>query len=365
MLKKIGIYTFHAEINFGAQLQAYSTQRFLNDCGYDAEIVNLYTLHNEALMHYRSQWNSVKGVVLNLMAICLPSIRRKIGNINKFHSEMKLSKRYFSKEEVSSNPPIYDVHLVGSDQVWNIEYGIDKNAYFFLPFLPKDAVRVSYASSFGNTDVDKSLYPKLKELLTPFTAISTREKGGVELIDKAAGLKAAHVLDPVFLLSKEDWNGILPKDRIIKDKYIFYYGFDKDENCRSMIKTLSSHLALPIVSASVSLTSPYKFNRFVIDAGPKEFLRLIRDAEYVITSSFHGMALSINFRRNFVVMKYGTRMSRIESVLDAFGMKERIVSNPAQLRTLLESTSEIVYNEYEKVIKENVEFSQQWLKTHI
>lgn len=364
-MKSIGIYTYHAETNFGAQLQAYATQKFLADKGYSVELVNLYSRQREKSMHYRFPWNSIKGTILNIMAFFMPAVRRKIRNINSFHSEMRLSKRFFSEKEYMEKPIMYDIHLVGSDQVWNIEHGISDNPFFFLSFLPNEAIRISYASSFGNTNVRKDLYPRLKELLLPFKAISTRERGGVDLIYEASGLKATHVLDPTFLLTMQQWNEIILPDRIIKTKYILYYGFDRDEKCKKMIDTISLHLRLPVVGVSVSLTSPYKFDHFVMDAGPREFLRLIRDAEYVVTSSFHGLALAINFRRNFVVIKHGTRMSRMESILEQFGLTNRIVSSVDELKKLLMKDAVINYEKCENMIEKSVVYSRQWLLNNI
>ena len=259
---KIGIYTFHAETNFGAQLQAYATQRFLRDHGYDAEIVNVMTPVQESKMRYRYSWTNIKGFVLNIMRIIRPSIRKKIWNINKFHSLMHLSRRFYSEDEYIQSHQCYDVHLVGSDQVWNIENGFNDALFYFLPFLSEGSIKVSYASSFGCSSIRSEDCLKLKKLLSSFYAISVREKSGVELIYKATNFQIKNVLDPTFLLNAEQWGSILPKERLVSKKYILYYGFDKSSKSYDMICEIKRFVGYPVVGVSVSLTSPYRFDHF-------------------------------------------------------------------------------------------------------
>ena len=128
---KIGIYTIHACNNFGAVLQAYATARYLNELGHKAELVNVVTPDEEKRMQFLTTRKSIKGFLLNLYSITNPSIRRKIDNFHRFREKMPVSKRYQSYSEIINSTPIYDLHLVGSDQVWNVENGIG-TAYFFL-----------------------------------------------------------------------------------------------------------------------------------------------------------------------------------------------------------------------------------------
>ncbi len=356
---KIGIYTFHAEVNFGAQLQAYATQRFLRNNGFYAEIVNIESLYQEKRMNYCYPWTNIKGFILNIMKLLRPSVRKKISNIKKFHSLMNCSRRYFSEDEYMNSPEHYDVHLVGSDQVWNVENGICAVPFYFLPFLPRNSVKISYASSFGCDCIKKEDYSKLKLLLSSFKTISVREKSGVDLVFQATGCRVKNVLDPTFLLSVEQWNSILPRDRIIPQKYILYYGFDKGANFYKMIREARRLVGGILVGVSVSLTSPYHFDRFEMCAGPLEFVRLIRDAEFVVTSSFHGMAMSIIFQKDFMILSHGNRMTRMESTLDTLGIKNRIVGNVDDVETVVKD--KINYSVVGNNVKRKVNDSSSWL----
>lgn len=357
---KVGIYTIHAAHNFGAMLQAFATQYIIKSFGIDVEIVNDHP--NEKLNAYLTNNISLKSVIKNIYALVNPLIWIKSKRFRDFHKSMPLSKKYKSINDIYKNPPKYDIHLVGSDQVWNIERKIDKHYYYFLDFLPRNETCISYASSFGNSNVSNSVYPLLQQLLSKFNKLSVREKGGVKLIKRATGLDATLVLDPTLLLTDEQWSKFSSTSPIIKGKYILYYGFDKSENCYQIIKSLRLSLQLPIVAISVSTTTPYKFDKFIQAAGPKEFINLFKHAFYIITSSFHGVAFSVNFQKNFIVMQHGTRMERIESLLDIIGQRKRIVSSVQELKELLINDKNIDYQKCSRLIIETRNYSIRWLK---
>lgn len=356
----IGIYTIHACNNFGAVLQAYATARYLKELGYKAELVNVVTPDEEKRMHYLRSWNSLKGVLFNIYSILNPKVRRKVENFKRFRDRMPLSKRYRSYNEIINNTPIYDLHLVGSDQVWNVENGIG-NAYFFLPSLSSDQRCISYASSFGNVNAIANLSGQIKKYLSNFKSISVREQDANDFIINNLHLSSTCVLDPTFLLDASEWSEIAGDKPLIEGGYILYYGFDNNHNCAGSISLLSDKLDLPVVGVSGSLHSPFKFDKFYKEAGPEEFLNLIRNASFIITSSFHGMALSINFRKDFAVLKHGTRMSRMESMLAKFSLSNRIVSNPDELNELIKSSKSVDYESIEPIIVNAVSDSQNWL----
>lgn len=364
---KVGIYTFHAGTNYGAMLQAYATQRVINSFnGVEAEVVNLYMNNDVARNVYIEKVHSLKDLAKDIYAIINPQVWKKCANFRKFHDAMSLSKRYGSKDEIYANPPIYDVHVAGSDQIWNLESGFHEKNYFFLDFLKGNEMRISYAPSFGNPNIPITLYPKLKQLLSKFSAISTREKGGVELIKKATGLDAALVLDPTLLLTGAQWKSIISDEPIIKGAYIAFYGFATSDDIEKIYKSLRRALNIPIVAMSVSTFIPYKVDRFVQSAGPAEFLNIIYHAKYVLTGSFHGLAFAVNFRKDFVVIRQGKRMARMESLLDIMGLKERIVATEEELMNLLGKSTHVDYSngmaQVERMRIRSIDWLQKALK---
>lgn len=341
---KIGIYTIHRCCNYGAMLQAYATQAALKAMGHEAEIVNVSKPQEGKRNPYIKKPHSLKQFALSVFALVNPKVWKKAKAFATFHNEMSLSPHFDSFAPFYDKPLVYDIHLVGSDQVWNLEGGMKAKMHMFLDFLTKGEKRVSYASSFGNPNLPEKSFPRLKELLTPFTAISTRERSGVELIKRAMGIDAAHVLDPTFLLTAEQWQKLCDPEPIVKGKYLLFYGIAMTSYTEGVMRRLSGALNLPIVAISVSTHIPFKVDKFVQAAGPKEFINLVAHATYVLTGSFHGLAFALNFHKDFVVLGYGKRMSRMEDLCKLLEIPNRIVYSVEQLSELLKEAPQVDYS---------------------
>ncbi len=358
---KVGLYTIHAIDNFGAQLQAFATQHFLQRNGYECEVVNLFSKEEELRVSYRYPWHSLKGIALNLYAMFMPSVIAKKYRQRKFNKLLNLSRRYYSSEELQKSPQEYDVHLVGSDQVWNFEGGRPENNPFFLHYLPKKARKISYASSFGKAHISDEYTPFLREALGSFDKLSSRENDGVELIRNVTGKKAQLVLDPTFLLSSDEWATYCSSKPIIQYDYILCYGFAITDYWQSILDRTSQLLGMPVVAISIALHIPYKVDRFYQAAGPAEFLNLIKNARCVLTGSFHGMALALNFKKDFIVVRQGTRMSRMESLLNMLGLEEWIISDADELSNLINNKRQVDYSYVQPLLDKEVSISKLWL----
>ncbi len=361
---KIGIYTIHSAYNFGAMFQSYATQKAIEKIGFEAEIVNLYPLKEEKNNELRVFDLEPKAMFTYCYAKLNPNIILKLKRFKNFHLSMNLSKRYFSVDEIIKTPPIYDIHLVGSDQVWNLEKGIESSLYFFLNFLKSDSIKISYGSSFGTSMVDEKHYISLKQLLTSFKAIGVRENEGVEIVKAATGFTSKQVLDPTFLLTQEEW-GNLASERIINEDYILYYGFDNTEISKKIISNLKKRLGLIVVAVSGSVFFPHKVDKFIQNAGPKEFLSLVKYSKFVIASSFHGVAFAIHFKKSFVSIKHPTRNSRMESLLKNLNLINRQIENPDVLLELSERDFFIDYNDLNEEIKHQISESISWLSNSL
>ncbi|MDV7140198.1 polysaccharide pyruvyl transferase family protein [Maribacter sp. TH_r10] len=345
--------------------QAYGTQRALEKLGYDSEFINLYTREEEKKNENKSFALKLKPLLIYMYARLNPKLQLKYKRFREFHGLMKLTKRYYNIEEIYNNPPNFDLHLVGSDQVWNLQRGFQNPPYYFLGFLGKDEKRISYASSFGTKNIDKKYNSRLKELLSCFSAISVREDDGVQIIKEACDLEATQVLDPTFLMNAKEWGELATKERLIKEDYVLYYGFDNSELSRQLIINLKKRLGLPVVAVSGGVSFPFKVDYFVKEAGPREFLSLFKNASFICTSSFHGLAFAIHFRKSFLTIKHPQRNSRMETVLNKFDLFDRQVKNANDL--LIQSDEEF-FVDYSK-IEDKIEFertrSLNWLENNI
>lgn len=358
---KIGLYTIHATNNVGAMLQTFATIKTLQEMGAEVEVVNLYTREEEEQNHNRRKVSPFKAILRAGYILLHPQMRVMERHFEEFHSSMPLSKRYYSAEEYMKSPLIYDIHLVGSDQVWNVQRGYNHSRFYFLDYLPREACKKSYAASFGNTESVRDIIP-VSQALKTFKAISVRENNSVSLVKGLTGKECTQVLDPTLLLNSVQWDKEISNERIIQNPYIFYYGVNSDNNTWNIIQRAKKELNIPVVGYPGPIPSKYRFDRYILDGGPLQFINLIKYAELVITSSFHGLAFSVNYGKKFMVVKYGTRMERMESLMRILGVENSIVQTADEASSLINREKS---NSMEKCLAAERKKSLDWIKREI
>lgn len=345
-MKTIGIITILKCNNFGAELQACATQRVLASLGYDAEIIDYLYFKNPGHKAIRLSApiapQSVKQKFINFIKYTLatkvlyrivPMFSSKLRNRNnkfdKFHLDnTKMSDTYRSMDNLYNSQKRYDVYLVGSDQVWN-PFTESNLAPFFLQFAPQNAKKISYASSFGVSelpDFAKGIYSKW---LRDFNHISCRENAGVKLVEGLTGRKASMNLDPTLLLTKEQWLEVDGCDPLPQKGYVLIYEVRPSAYIHRMAREYASKNNLEIYRLCLQAVGNKKDEGIInIDAaGPADFVHLFAGASYVLTNSFHGTAFACNFGRNFntVLFKANKKNSRMTSLLETLCISDRIV----------------------------------------
>lgn len=303
---KIGILTFFESINYGTVLQAYALQKYLSDCGHDVELVHISRNVHAALEHLKTQ--SVPYSFFDRVIIKARSLSAEKKELKKRERFIDFRKKYLkinpcfyeSDAQLEENPPQYEVYLSGGDQIWNPYHKVFSTHYMW-DFLPEGCVIASYASSFGVETIDDSeIADKMRGYLARYRSICVREKSGVEII-KSMGLEAAHVLDPVFLL-KDYWERFVQPSKNRK-KYCLVYAlidYPKSEDKQIAEYAKAHELEVRIVPFNQRNCLNNYISEF--DAGPVEFLNLIANAEFIFTNSFHGMAFSILFQKQFYLL---------------------------------------------------------------
>ncbi len=215
----------------------------------------------------------------------------------------------------------YDFFVVGSDQVWNPKW---HPSYIFFDFVPREK-KISYAASLGAPEIPDEKKEIFRRGISNFNHISVREELSVKIIKDLTGRDALLLLDPVFLLTQEEWLTVAQKPTWFKEKY--RNGFVLTYYLRKLpppeVKTLAAELGLPVIN----LLDPENFNHFSV--GPAEFIWLFAHAALIFTNSFHGAAFSILFKRPFINRelendKFGVYMgNRLTSLLELFGLGDR------------------------------------------
>ena len=221
----------------------------------------------------------------------------------------------------------FDSLVVGSDQIWRPKYVPDLRVYF-LDFDNCKTKKISYAASFGVSDLEygKDELVMASKALSDFSVVTVRESHAVDLCKKYLNVEATWVCDPTLLHDSSFYTGYESKAVITKSKFIFSYILDLDEHKRRIINDVCEKYGFS--ACCINSTSYGLVDQDGSLYSPGEWLSLIRDAEFVLTDSYHGMLFSIIYRKPFYVfVNEGRGASRFTSVLDELGLQNRLLSN--------------------------------------
>lgn len=333
---KIGILTQPLRTNYGGLLQAYALQTVLQRLGHDVIILNrCYPRMQDSFL---SKIINLKNIILGRKAICYD--KKKIAfveeNISKFiYNHYKLSVAFYTTdcilEYVKSNT--FDAIIVGSDQVWRPRYS--PNIYnYFLDFVEgNDVKRYSYAASYGvdNWEFTQQETEICSKLAKQFNGITVREASAVGLCKEHLGVEAQHVLDPTLLLSQHDYKALLKDNIHASNGSLFIYILDAGEGKESIISKVSEIFGFKPFICMPKLKFTYQNAKKNLKdcqfPAVEQWIQSFIDAEMVITDSFHGTAFSIIFNKPFWVLANPRRgNTRMESLLETFGLKDRMIS---------------------------------------
>lgn len=360
-MKKIGLCTFYDD-NFGTCLQSYALEKILFKYSDNVEIIRYIRDKNE-------KSSLVKRVISKTPKQLYNAFRlRKRGSLwkNAFNA-FRNEKMVFSEEEYDKESDIrllvdkYDVFVCGSDMLWSEEFYADWR-FYFLGFAPKEK-SIAYAPSFGKNEIYDEHKPLCCELINDIGYLSCREEAGVQMVYDEFGLKCPQVLDPTFLLSREEWNQNLNPDRLVHSKYILTYLFGGIRGERKKnIENFAEKTGYKIVHIPMTVDE-FNSDAYKEKMGPLEFVTLIRDAEYIFTDTFHGTVFSIIFGKQFWVLdrtdksKWAKYSDRMISTLKMFNLSNRYICNQKSM-----NTDEIIdFKDINEIIDEKRKDSMNYL----
>lgn len=319
---KIGILTQPLLSNYGGILQNYALQTILRRMEHEVYTFDLlkYTWKDWSIVYSKTIVKKIIGREAKFPIT--PTKKKQIEKpLRKFvHKNIALTTRVRKITWDLVEKHNLDTLVVGSDQVWRPIYNYSIEDMFFRFADGKEIKKVAYSASFG---VDQWEFSPAQTkdcalLAKKIDAISVRETSGVELCKKYLGVEATHTLDPTLLLTAEDYN-TLCKHIQKREPFVFAYILDMDERKVAEIKSFAQAKGLPYFIKSA--------DNDVKDSDSVElWLSYFRDAEFVITDSFHGTAFAINYNKDFFVFGNPDRgNSRFDSLLSLFSLKHRMV----------------------------------------
>lgn len=317
--------TCHDVYNAGASLQAYALSAYLMSLGHQVEIIDYkpdYLKHYELWGVRNPRYNRpILREIYNLLK--LPKrIKKRFSKRKKafdnFTKEYLCTtrNRYRTNQELKNGNVSADVFFAGSDQIWNTLFQNGTDPAFYLDFAPEDAVCVSYAASFATDDVAEEWKEKVGTWIGKLDFVSVREKSGLEILKKLGRADACQVVDPVFLLSKNEWNALL-ENEVETEKYLLIYDFDNNDDLNRNAVELAGKNEWKIYSIFPNLICDKCF----YNEGPLKFVQLVKNADFVLSNSFHVTAFSIIFERQFAVFERKEKINtRMRDLLKSLGI---------------------------------------------
>lgn len=338
MKDKVGIITLHKNTNYGANLQAYASNQFIKQLGYECEIIDYAPAKEEKLNHLLSwlyvSWknNTSRQIIkrLKLLVALILSIPEKFLRLHRFACFRKkycqLSRPCSEvKDAVSLN---YDTVVCGSDQIWNptITDGVNPIYYGHINGVKK---RISFAASIGKKRLDEHDEQKVTQLVKKIDYCSLREEDSAQYIFELSGCSTTCVCDPVFLLDKSDYEKLIKK-QIFKEPYVLLYSIVSDKNMLDIAKKYANQNNLRLIEICAD-KNRHCYHKQLTALGPQEFLSCFKYAEVIFTNSFHGTAFSIIFEKKFHIVDNKQGGTRILNLLDKAGLQERLICVGEQL----------------------------------
>lgn len=340
-MKKAGIITLYYEnYNFGGLLQAFALPKVLNDkFKIDAEQIkySFYVEDTYTITQFKANNIVYKMGIYFFTKITESKIGTRKRKFKKFMEEIPHCEEVYNSQSISECLNKYQLLICGGDQIWNICNGIKNLNVFVLKFAPANLRKIAYAPSMAILEMNDEGKECMKQGLIEFKAISVREKRSIDILKDLTDKTIKIVVDPVLLLEKNEWVQE-SKGSSIENKYILCYLINDSVIQRKSVKKNAKKLDLKIVTFPHILANAVrKCDLFFGDihdytSGPREFLGLIQNAEFVVTDSFHACVFSMIFEKPFVVFErskageQGNMNSRIYDFLEEYHLESQLVT---------------------------------------
>lgn len=322
---KVGILTFHNAHNYGAVLQCFALQHYLQNIGYVVEIIDYrpefyreqYKPHSLISCLRKNPWAMLKNIFYNYYLF-----NKRCKSFDNFINKYLCLSKEVSESEI---PQYYQAYIVGSDQIWNptITNGF-KDVYFCNFHFDKGQSKyIAYAPSMELSKLSLEENNFLKANLKRMDALSVREESLIPMFESLSDKKVELVCDPTFLLDATQWKHFI-KQKLLRKPYVVLYQVRDNPAAFELASRIASQIKGEIVCLTARVDKNYPIDYQT--ASPLDFINYIANAEYVVTTSFHGTAFSLIFNVPFYTLLLRDNFdSRSSSLLKKVGLENRLV----------------------------------------
>lgn len=327
---KIAVITLKDSPNYGGILQAYALQKSIEKLGHECDLIDYITSDFRLKFTFWGKPKNMSIVYWIYKKIQYPLMMVMMMKMMPFYKHMNLTRKFSTPSGLKELNDEYDAFVTGSDQVWACDLNCFDDSYF-LSFADDKKLKIAYAASLGRTI--EMLKPEEREFIAPnlkrLDKIAFREESGNEVARILSFRNdTTNVLDPTLLLNKDDWSQV----SVIKTRkpYVLCYLMQSKKNdleALKFAKMIAKKRDLEIVKVCRGLTSILWGETLYVPT-VEEWLGLFSKASYIITNSFHGVAFSVNFNRNFTAFVEGDiksgRNSRLNNICSSLNLSHRI-----------------------------------------
>lgn len=348
-MKKIAILTLVLD-NYGTKLQSFALSKTIKRLvGIEPEVVDLQIKWGDGQGVLQKFWNPFRNVYatygcsflrryIDIVIWRLETIFIKLGDRASEQGLMKsrhdlfenmsllipYSKTSYTADDLRNGLlPEYDYYVVGSDQVWNgIKVG--NQDVFMLDFL-NDKKGLTYAASFGMTEIPLDMIDVYKKGIRNFSSLLIREKEGVDLCEQLGRMDAVQVLDPTLLLDEKEYDEVIDCDNLVDDDYILVYSLNSSLKIYRESKKLAANNNCKLVALKTKRTPPIDNHIEELCAvSPGGFIWLIKHAKCIVTSSYHAFLFSIILKRPVFLFLDNADVEncRMINIVDMLDMKQ-------------------------------------------
>ena len=358
-LKTITVTSQNA-INYGAVLQAYALQKKLSELGIDDEIIDIKS-HDKVYLKKirlgRTLPSDIYNNIINLFYI--GKTKKRVCRFKGFvKNNIKTTRCYITDKEVVDEPCIADVYITGGDQMFNTHKGV--NPVSFLEFGSDNTRRISYSTSMGVATVDERYLGEFVSAIEKYSFLSVREINMKNYISKLCSVPCFVNIDPTFLLKGKAWENMASKSKVpqktLDKKYILVYALLYNPLLNDAVKKLKKETGLEVIAINPSSRCFVKADVIIRDAGPLEFLSLFKNAQYILTTSFHGTCFSIIFQKKFFSFIRKVGETRINNILNTLNLSDKIITDLNQIKL-----DEILYDDVNNIIRDERAKANEYL----
>ena len=330
-MNRIGTISYNIYCNFtnyGSALQTWALHQAIKKLDAHPVLVDYcpdILADKDPLNPFKNMWDKDEESK-RMVEMTLPAIRKNYEKFDRFyHERFDRTKKGYTSANFESVMDEVDCFVCGSDTIFcPDEFGFDDGYYANYPCMRGNSV--AYAPSFGDPHFSDEDYVKLNERLQNFKAIGLREQMMVPYVRDHVTVPVEKVIDPTLLLSQDDYDAIAA-ERIVDEPYLLLYARRYNPSMEAYSEKMASEKGLKIVDISLRATNAEKGHLMLYEAGVEDFLSLVKHAEYIITNSFHGMIMSVQYRRPFVIFSREQCDTKITEFLELFGLSDRMLIN--------------------------------------